>query len=760
MALSQLSKEKIRPLVELNDRVNVLIKEERSINSTRIVVVGDQSHGKSSLLEALSGVELPKGEGIKTRVPLLMQMRNSSEREYAIISSEGEEPEEIALNAVSAKVDEWTARVAGAQEDVLDRAIELKVFRHDQDDLTVVDLPGITRVSRKDQQTSGKELEKLILDMCRKYCEPEESVILNVVSSMVDFSTSGSLQLSQEIDPSGRRTLLCVTKIDQYQGDGLVKKLSDEAGQMCLRADRVFAVRNRKQEELSSKSLGEARKMEADYISSRADLREGAKKHGFGLGVHALSEALVSIQLERIQATLPSTYRAISDRLAELHKRSSEIGKPLGDEIACRLMALELIDQSKETLAAERTGRLVSGGSRKWKSSDGEDDPTGQLVELNIRIDDLKKCRTKKKPGDKLCSKALELPGGLKLLMSCEPCHKAVDGADGAPHPFGAFVTPIQFPEAATFVELAIQIEMTDADDNLIAARDFSYSFSAKQTGRGWSDFLSAEEAGKLKDVELTASVYVKSVTWKASEGGESGEPTGSKLLCSTLTDIDDKFKSNVNRAHRDRSFFSATFSAKLAAEAEARRGAAGLPGAIVPEVPIGILRDLRKALPAIVDDHIAAFSSAMHDKIDAVMGACVDAKAHPRFHKLLRQSAFALVEERAKQARRECARVLRWEEADLVTANHYYMDIVQDLRREILADTDAESVWTKRPYLQGYDFASLKAKSNEEQELVDLQIKTFAYWKTTKKRLIDYVQSTHAAPRTLPRTLHSRHAL
>lgn len=53
--LSGLTKEHVRPLIELNDLINKLTEQEREINSTRIVVDGDQSHGKSSLLEALSG---------------------------------------------------------------------------------------------------------------------------------------------------------------------------------------------------------------------------------------------------------------------------------------------------------------------------------------------------------------------------------------------------------------------------------------------------------------------------------------------------------------------------------------------------------------------------------------------------------------------------------------------------------------------------------------------------------------------------------
>ena len=48
--------------------------------------------------------------------------------------------------------------------------IKLKIYRRDQDDMTLVDLPGITRVALSDQVGRyGKKLEALILGMCRRY---------------------------------------------------------------------------------------------------------------------------------------------------------------------------------------------------------------------------------------------------------------------------------------------------------------------------------------------------------------------------------------------------------------------------------------------------------------------------------------------------------------------------------------------------------------------------------------------------------------
>jgi len=751
--LNSLSKERIRPLVELNDRINALTKEEGSINSTRIVVVGDQSHGKSSLLEALSGVDLPRGEDIKTRVPLVMQLRESTDgTEYALISVEGqsEPPERITLDAVASKVDEVTARLAGSEKAVKDMPIELKVFRLDQDDLTLIDLPGITRIARDGQQVDGKELERLILRMSRRYCEPQESVILNVVSAMVDFSTSASLQLSQELDPTSRRTLLCVTKIDQHAEEGLAKKLKVAASQMRLRPERVFAVRNRKQQENEGQvSLLDARQRESDFLSAHDELQAGAKQCGYGLGVAALSASLVDIQIERIQETLPATYGRIAARLGELRRRSSEIGQPLGDELSCRLLAIQLIDQCVDSLARERSGRVAvvsssavgDGGSAAGAR---QASPVGETAELTVSISAIEKWRKEHKAGETVRSEAEHLPGGLQLTAVLYP-KSSTEG-------IGGYLEAV-LPARCAAVMIIVQMDLVSADGATISTKSNAQAerwTSELRQGRGWNELVASQKARELTgEVELCISAYVESVEWvdEVAAGGDNGDSVedggGDKLLCATLSDLDEAFTANVDRLHPERSFFSAAFAARLSAEADARRGAAGLPGAIAPEVPIGILRDLRKKLPGAITRHVSAISAAVRAKIERVVAELVDATSHPRFRRLLLQSASALLVERTASAQAECARLLEYEGAELHTSNHYYMDIVQQLRRDILAEKhpDAKAVWSERPFLQHLNFEALKKQSNREQELVDLQIKTFAYWKTLKKRLIDYVQ-------------------
>ncbi|CAF4195081.1 unnamed protein product, partial [Adineta steineri] len=73
--------EKVRPLMDKIDQVRALLSTNNDgVNFPNVVVVGDQSSGKSTLLESLSLVELPKGSGIVTRCPLVLRLRKSIQR--------------------------------------------------------------------------------------------------------------------------------------------------------------------------------------------------------------------------------------------------------------------------------------------------------------------------------------------------------------------------------------------------------------------------------------------------------------------------------------------------------------------------------------------------------------------------------------------------------------------------------------------------------------------------------------------------------
>ena len=97
--------------------------------------------------------------------------------------------------------------------------------------------------------------------------------------------------------------------------------------------------------------------------------------------------------------------------------------------------------------------------------------------------------------------------------------------------------------------------------------------------------------------------------------------------------------------------------------------------------------------------------------------------------------------EQRTRTALRQ---LLDIETQTIHTANHYFMNTVQDLRtlfskREPILETDP--LRRKFPYITDAFFAKVRQMSNQEQRNLDLQSEAFAYWKVVKKRLIDYVQ-------------------
>ncbi|TNN31139.1 Interferon-induced GTP-binding protein Mx [Liparis tanakae] len=78
--LNQQYEEKVRPCIDLIDSLRSL-GVEKDLALPAIAVIGDQSSGKSSVLEALSGVALPRGSGIVTRCPLELKMKRRREGE-------------------------------------------------------------------------------------------------------------------------------------------------------------------------------------------------------------------------------------------------------------------------------------------------------------------------------------------------------------------------------------------------------------------------------------------------------------------------------------------------------------------------------------------------------------------------------------------------------------------------------------------------------------------------------------------------------
>ncbi|XP_003375380.1 putative dynamin [Trichinella spiralis] len=182
------------PLVnQLQDAFNKL-GVSLALDLPQIAVVGGQSAGKSSVLEAFVGKDfLPRGSGIVTRRPLVLQLIH--DRKYGeFLHKKGQKYGDFEL--IRAEIEAETERVTGSN----------KVLN-----LTLIDLPGLTKVPVGDQP---HDIETQIRDMILTYVTRENCLILAVTSANTDLATSDALKLAKEVDPAGQRTIGVITKLD------------------------------------------------------------------------------------------------------------------------------------------------------------------------------------------------------------------------------------------------------------------------------------------------------------------------------------------------------------------------------------------------------------------------------------------------------------------------------------------------------------------------------------------------------------------
>ncbi|XP_027012325.2 interferon-induced GTP-binding protein Mx2-like [Tachysurus fulvidraco] len=264
-SLSEQYEKKVRPCIDLIDSLRAL-GVEKDLALPAIAVIGDQSSGKSSVLEALSGVALPRGSGIVTRCPLELKMKKSKKENFwhgKIKYMDNEEETEDPAN-VDQMIRKAQNEIAGNGMGISDKLISLEVTSTNVPDLTLIDLPGITRIAVKDQpENIAEQIKKLI----KKFITKQETIILVVVPCNVDIATTEALKMAQDVDPNGVRTLGILTKPD------LVDKGMEEMVVSIINNEIIYLnkgymiVRCRGQQEIKdSFSLSEAIRKEKDFF--------------------------------------------------------------------------------------------------------------------------------------------------------------------------------------------------------------------------------------------------------------------------------------------------------------------------------------------------------------------------------------------------------------------------------------------------------------------------------------------------------------
>ncbi|KAH6954429.1 P-loop containing nucleoside triphosphate hydrolase protein [Fusarium avenaceum] len=199
----------------------------RYVDLPEIIVCGDQSAGKSSVLEAISGMPFPIRDGVCTRfaTELILRRGLKTNTKVSIIPGEnrfGEDRERLenwqprvridmeGLSAVTEEAESAMAIPAGAgnyYEDIL----RIELTGPDQPHLTMVDLPGLYAVENKKQSYIDVDI---VHDMVERYMSRPRSIILTVVSAKYEYVLQKVTQMAKNADPRGLRTMGLITKPD------------------------------------------------------------------------------------------------------------------------------------------------------------------------------------------------------------------------------------------------------------------------------------------------------------------------------------------------------------------------------------------------------------------------------------------------------------------------------------------------------------------------------------------------------------------
>uniref|UniRef100_A0A671MLI7 Interferon-induced GTP-binding protein MxA-like n=1 Tax=Sinocyclocheilus anshuiensis TaxID=1608454 RepID=A0A671MLI7_9TELE len=331
---SQQYEEKIRPCIDTIDKLRSL-GVEKDLALPAIAVIGDQSSGKSSVLEALSGVALPRGSGIVTRCPLELKMIRTKDEEkwHGRISYLGKEEDIDDPAEVEKKIREAQDEMAGPGVGISEELISLQITSANVPDLTLIDLPGIARVAVKGQpENIGDQIKRLI----RKFVTKQETINLVVVPCNVDIATTEALQMAQEEDREGERTLGILTKPDLVD-KGTEETVVDIVHNEIIHLTKGYMiVRCRGQKEiLDQVTLNEATVTEKAFFQDHPHFSK-LYEEGFAT-IPKLAEKLTIELVHHIQRSLPHLEEQIENKLAETQKELEKYGNGPPSDPAERL---------------------------------------------------------------------------------------------------------------------------------------------------------------------------------------------------------------------------------------------------------------------------------------------------------------------------------------------------------------------------------------------------------------------------------------
>ncbi|CAO3633272.1 unnamed protein product [Mucor fragilis] len=313
-------------LIELTNKLQAVVTSvgaDNTLDLPLITVVGSQSSGKSSVLETLVQRDfLPRGSGIVTRRPLVLQLvtlPKPSDLEYGEFLHI-KDKKFYEFSEIREEIERETSRLAGGNKGISRMPIHLRVYSPKVLNLTLVDLPGLTKIPIGDQPN---DIEKQIRGLVMDYISNPNSIILAVTPANSDLVNSDSLKIARQVDPEGKRTIGVLTKLDLMDaGTNALDILSGRS--YPLKLGFIGVVNRSQQDILTNKPMSTALEAENQFFQQHPAYRSVAAR----CGTQYLSKQLNTILLAHIKEKLPELRTKLSTLISQTQQELNQYGEP------------------------------------------------------------------------------------------------------------------------------------------------------------------------------------------------------------------------------------------------------------------------------------------------------------------------------------------------------------------------------------------------------------------------------------------------
>ena len=329
---------------------------ESFIEPPRLVVVGTQSSGKSSLLNGIISMDImPVGKNMVTRTPLNLQLTQTQKDSYAEFGNYNNgkwnienkinltlpHPTQSELNEISKEINNQTVKRAGEGMNISHDSIILKLYSPNIPNLSLVDLPGITMVACTDKG-QPIDIKDQIQTMISKYIDNERSIILAVLPARSDIEADPALELIKRYDNKGVRTVGVFTKIDLMNtGTDITDYLSNNISKDLQFKYGYYAVKNRGPNDINSLSLVESLNNEMNYFDKHPIYSKVITKNRFG--TKNLVDNLCNILVNNIRKYLPSILNELYSKKNTIDNSLYSLGPSLPENEEAKVSHLHIL---------------------------------------------------------------------------------------------------------------------------------------------------------------------------------------------------------------------------------------------------------------------------------------------------------------------------------------------------------------------------------------------------------------------------------